>query len=184
MEEEWREIDWITCLRGSYEVSNLGNVRRTAFIRHEHYSNTYQLVRKVKTLTPTDNGNGYKIVGFPLNTEKGIKSRNFYVHRLVAKAFIENSENKPEVNHKDHDRGNNCVDNLEWVTDKENTAYSASRMCHPRGKDTNKGIRLKNGKYEVGIYHSRKSYYVGRFETFEEAAMARDKKYEELGVVV
>nr|DAW84014.1 MAG TPA: homing endonuclease [Bacteriophage sp.] len=46
------------------------------------------------------------------------------INRLVAKAFISNPENKPQVNHIDFNRENNCVNNLEWVTAQENTQYS------------------------------------------------------------
>lgn len=180
--EEWRLINWIPELRGSYEVSNLGNVRRTAFLRHEHYSNTYQVIRKIKNLAPTDNGKGYKIVGLPINTETGAKIKNFYIHRLVAIAFIANPEKKPEVNHKDHNRSNNNVNNLEWVTDKENTDYSVPLMCHPRSDSNTRGIVQRRGKYEVQIYHKSKYYYIGRFVTFEEAVVARDEKDKELGI--
>lgn len=183
MKEEWRLINWIPNLRGAYEISNLGNVRRTAFIRHEHYSNTYQVIHKTRYLTPTDNGNGYKIVGLPVNTATGSTNKNFYVHRLVAMAFISNPENKPEINHKDHNRNNNKSSNLEWVTDAENTQYSAHLMCHPTSKSKTRGIVNRKGKFEVQLYHKNKYYYVGRFSTLDEAICARDHKDKELGIV-
>jgi len=76
---------------------------------------------KPRKLKPNDNYSGYLYVN--------IKNKNFYVHRLVATAFIPNPENKREVNHKDGDRSNNRVENLEWVTPSENrkTSYDSGR---------------------------------------------------------
>ena len=63
-----------------------------------------------------------------LNGKKCIK----YIHRLVAKAFIENPFGKPEINHKDYDKYNNDAVNLEWCNRQENINYSISNMCHPK----------------------------------------------------
>jgi hypothetical protein len=69
------------------------------------------------------NKTGYYRV--PLSKTRGkVKDlKYFYIHRLVAMAFIPNPESKPCVNHIDHNRANNSLDNLEWVTHKENIAH-------------------------------------------------------------
>lgn len=67
---------------------------------------------------------GYLRVNFVLDGGKHVTLR---VHRLVAEAFIPNPENKPEVNHKDYNRANNKVENLEWVTAKENAEHKLKR---------------------------------------------------------
>ena len=55
------------------------------------------------------------------------KRKSYHTHRLVAEAFIPNPKNKPEVNHKDENKDNNCIDNLNWVTHSENSNWG-SRM--------------------------------------------------------
>ena len=87
----------------NYEISSLGNVRN---------SNTYRILK----LT---NKGGYIFTGLSKNSI--IKS--YSVHRLVALAFIDNPENKPQVNHKDKNRSNNNVSNLEWSTASENNIH-------------------------------------------------------------
>lgn len=77
-----------------------------------------QGVEKIRKLH--DNGFGYLIV----DLRKDGKKYNKKVHRLVAEAFIPNPENKPEVNHKNGNRKDNRVENLEWVTSKENTIHA------------------------------------------------------------
>lgn len=62
---------------------------------------------------------GYLFVGFSVNGKHVIRK----VHRIVAKCFIPNPNNLPQVNHKNCDRTNNSIDNLEWCTLKENIAY-------------------------------------------------------------
>ena len=86
-----------------------------------------------RILTPYTNGCGYLGVGLC----KDRKRRIYFIHRLVAQAFINNPDNKPEINHMDENKENNCVSNLEWVTGKENSNHGtrneriAKALCKP-----------------------------------------------------
>ena len=107
MKEEWRDIKGY---EGLYQISNLGRVKSLA----RDTNNQYCKVDKIIKANP--NKWGYLNV----NLYKKGKGKPFKVHRLVALHFIENPENLPEVNHKDENKSNNCVDNLEWCTSKDN----------------------------------------------------------------
>lgn len=178
--ELWKVIDWIDGLPHIYAVSTLGRIKRMACER----VNSKGFVRRHRErfLSPTDNGNGYKIISFTIRK----KRKNFYMHRLVAQAFLENPEGKLKINHKDYDRGNNNVNNLEWCTDRENTIYSAWKNRHPRSKvaasEYGRGIRKKDNRYEVAIYHAGKQIYVGRFRDIDSAVRARNQAYTEKGL--
>lgn len=118
MEEIWKNIEE---LDNVYQVSNLGRCRsmdRTVFFEDGR-------VRRYKgrILKPTDNGNGYKM----LKTNK--PKVNLYVHRLVAKYFIKNEDPlKNVVNHLNHDKSDNRVENLEWCTQQHNIKHSLHLM--------------------------------------------------------
>lgn len=88
----------------NYSVSPLGDIRND---------------KTGRILKPTAKKDGYCIVVLFIN---GIR-RTLYVHRLVASVFIPNPLNKREVNHKDGNKGNNAVQNLEWVTSAENKRH-------------------------------------------------------------
>jgi len=111
MKEIWKDV---VGYEGMYKVSNLGNVR--SLDRIITHKNGRQFSVKGKLLTPKNHTGGYFQVCL------GAKKYR-YVHRLVAGAFILNQENLPEVNHKDENKKNNHVDNLEWCTSKYNTNY-------------------------------------------------------------
>ena len=96
---------------GYYEISNLGRVRSTSY-------------KGKKILKPAITKNGYLNVIFCINQKKEHK----FVHRLVAEAFIPNINNYSTVNHKDEDKLNNYVENLEWLSVEDNNRYSNSKM--------------------------------------------------------
>ena len=62
---------------------------------------------------------------------KTIKQIKYYTHRLIAETFIPNPQNLTEVNHKDEDKMNNCVDNLEWLDHRDNLFYSDAIVKRP-----------------------------------------------------
>jgi hypothetical protein len=89
---------------------------------------------KLKLIKPSIKRNGYVQV----KLFKSGKRKYFNIHRLVAKCFIPNTENKREVNHIDGDKHNNCASNLEWVTSRENQlhAFKLGLQVALRGKDS------------------------------------------------
>ena len=109
IKEKWRDI---AEYEGIYQVSNMGNVR--------------SLKREVNgvhippaLLKPSTYGRYYRVKLY----KNGI-GKMYMIHRLVAKAFIANHENKPQVNHKDGNRLNNTAANLEWCTQSENNKHA------------------------------------------------------------
>lgn len=83
---------------------------------------------------------GYKVV----NVVVGNKRRNLVTHRIVAKTYIPNPENKPQVNHIDGDKQNNHVNNLEWCTAKENAHHAIYELA-PKCPDCGKSTRTSDG---------------------------------------
>ena len=106
--EIWREIDGFPF----YEVSNHGRVRSYKYRKKDE---PWPLI-----LHPATDKDGHLRL---ILSRKGHK-KNFYVHRLVATAFIPNPLKLPVVNHKDENPSNNRADNLEWCTVQENTVYN------------------------------------------------------------
>lgn len=107
MEEIWKKSD---VLGDNYEISSLGRVRSLdRYVEStSRWGSKYQKFCKGVILSTRKSNSGY------LQT-----TNNKYVHRIVAQEFIPNPENKPEVHHINHDRLDNRVENLMWVTRKE-----------------------------------------------------------------
>lgn len=120
MEEIWKDIkDY----EGFYQVSNKGNIRSLQFNKHRHY---FKKEYRDKLLYPKKNNMGYYFVNLYRRDGNGYK--RYLVHRLVASAFIENPGNKPFVDHINTNPTDNRVENLRWVTAKENSNNHLTRI--------------------------------------------------------
>lgn len=124
MEEIWKDV---VGYERYYKVSNFGNV--------------YSVRRNKQLKTGNKHRNGYLQVNLYING----KYKTLTVHRLVAQAFIPNPYEKQDVNHKDENKTNNRVDNLEWLTRKENNNYGTRNIrCSKRIK-----VIYQDDTYEV-----------------------------------
>lgn len=132
MKEIWKDIDGF---EGYYQVSNLGRVKSLERIRiaNNGKSETAQFQVKEKILAISKQTQGYSQV----NLCKDGTQKTHRLNRLVAITFIPNPENKPEVNHIDGNKDNNCVSNLEWVTSKENTRH---KLTHGLNKTRSRAV--------------------------------------------
>lgn len=135
MKEEFKEYEYQGL---KYKVSNTGKV----------FGVRGELKQRI-------NKDGYKEV----TLGSGDKRTTFRIHRLVAICFISNPNNLPEVNHKDYNRTNNSVDNLEWVSHKDNVNYSSDNgryknavagEINGRAKTSNEEARKIRNLYNQG----------------------------------
>ena len=142
--EEFRDVPGY---EGLYEVSNKGRVRN---------------VETGKLLKPQKDDIGYLHVDLCKNRIH----KTTRIHRLVAKAFIPNPQNLPQINHKDEDKTNNVVSNLEWCTAQYNSNYGnriervAEKLSKPvlqydlLGNFIREWPSLRKVEEETGIPHS------------------------------
>lgn len=107
MTEEWKAIEGY---EGLYEISNKGRVYS---VKRNKYLSPYEVHQDAGL-------RGHRVI----NLYKNGVYKGFCVHRLVALAFIPNPKNLPVVNHKDGNKQNNNVENLEWCTQKENVEHA------------------------------------------------------------
>lgn len=132
MKEIWKDIP---NYEGLYQVSNLGNVRR---IKKWCGNKNTKIYKEDNTIIKKHITNKPKYY-FVVLSKNSIR-KNVRIHRLVAQAFIPNPNNLPQVNHKDGNKLNNCVNNLEWCTNSYNISHA-----------------IKNGLWEHRSDNVRKS---------------------------
>jgi hypothetical protein len=160
MEDLWKQLKDYP----NYCVSQNGFVRRID-IPNETIIKGTKCIRRYKTkiLKPNFNKtNGYLSVYIK---SKDGKYRYCYIHRLVAQAFIPNPKNKREVNHLDGNKLNNCVDNLEWATRKENIRHAFDNELI---KTENQSI--SHNAYKIPVIRLLDGEIVDRFLSIKEAS--------------
>jgi len=148
-----------------YEVNNLGQIKRKkgdTIYKDGRIANFSETILK-----QSKNKKGYNIVYFSKNSIKTTKS----THRIVAEAFIPNPLNLPQVNHIDGDKNNNCVENLEWITNIDNIRH-AFRIGLFKNRKSGKGKKVINTETgeifetvtkaakSINMYQSTLSYYL------------------------
>ena len=161
MTEIWKDIQGY---EGFYQISNLGNVK--SLERVVDKGNGILQHRKERIMNKRESVDGYYIA--KLNVNK--KSTSIAIHILVARHFIDNPNNYPEVNHKDCNRKNNQVDNLEWCTHQQNVEHSKqlghyktkSGCDNPNYKNDTLKIKYKNNPTLAKINNSRPREQNGR----------------------
>ena len=134
MQEIWKDVPEY---EGLYQVSNFGRVK--SFRESAKFKKPKELILKSSLIN-----SGYAVVTLYKENSK----RKFQIHRLVASVFLPNPLNLPCVNHKDENKLNNCVDNLEWCTYQYNNNYGTARIrahyskCEPIIQKTLDGYPL------------------------------------------
>ena len=151
MKEIWKDI---IGFEGIYEISNLGRIRRI----------------KTGRILSTRRSDGWYIT---VTLYKDKKRYGKSLHRLVSEAFIPNPDILPEVNHRDEDKTNNRVDNLEWCDRSYNNNYGTI-------KDRIRDTKLKNGHInEEYSGLDKKSYGKKYYQDHKEEIKEYNKKYRE-----
>ena len=155
MKEVWKDIKGH---EGYHKISNLGRIK--SFCKFDYSLKKYIKVEYIHPQHNSPAGNHQYYKKASISSPNGTNIYN--VHRLVALAFITNSENKPFVNHIDSIPSNNIVTNLEWCTHKENMEHSSKYglWAKKREKDFNNETILE----VICLYQKGKGiYYISRY---------------------
>ena len=130
----FNNIEWFRYRDTQYYVSKCGSILTT------NWKNT----GRSSIMKPALDEKGYLKTVFVIDG----KNKPIRVHRIIAEVLIQNEENKPIVNHKNFNKSDNRVENLEWVTYKENTQHAIDNGRFHFNGGWNKGKKFRNGKYE------------------------------------
>ena len=159
MKEEWRAVPGY---EGLYEVSNMGRVRSLDYLVRTQYGRFRRI--KGRILKSGIASNGYCMVVLS-------KGKSKTIHRLVASVFLPNPDNLPIVNHKDEDKTNNCVNNLEWCSSKYNNNYGTLKERREKSNNYN---RIAVDKFD--LYGN----YICTYRSISQAARAVGVKYQSI----
>ena len=139
--EVWKDIPGFE----NYQISNYGNVK----------SLNYGRTGKTKLLKPTISGKGY----LQVRLSKSGKPNALLVHRLVAMAFIQNLNNRKQINHKDENKFNNNANNLEWCDNQYNNTYNGKHNKIAKAVIQRSKAERKTGIKNITITRCCKGVY-------------------------
>lgn len=160
--ETWKPV---IGYEGIYEISNTGLVKSLSRNKHCGHEMSKPQITKERILTIRTDRLGYTRVKLSKN---GV-SKLLYLHRLIAKAFIENPKSSKEVNHIDGDKSNNEISNLEWCTRSENLkhAFKNGLKRAKKGEENNKAkLNVTEVKEIRKLYNTGKYTQVNIAKTF------------------
>lgn len=153
MEEIWKDIQGY---EGIYQVSNLGRVRsldRVLSLKNQHAK--FQRIEKGRIIAQKLQNTDRLQVSLRKVVNGKRTRQTFYVHRLVAEAFVPNPDNKPTVNHINEDHHDNRAENLEWMTKAENNLYGTH--CERCGKALRMSVEMLTEDGEHVAYYDSMS---------------------------
>lgn len=158
MKELWKDI---IGYEYKYQISNFGRVKiKENKSKRFNMGQLRDYVQKSILIKPTTNGYGYLKVRL---TDENKKVKNHYIHRLVALHFINNPNNKPQVNHIDGNKTNNHISNLEWNTEKENMNHASKYL------NVNRDVSGINSKSPVLQLDIKTKQIICEYESITEA---------------
>lgn len=165
MEEIWKTIE----NNPNYEISNMGNVRSVdRFVN----CNGGVAFKKGKILKNYLSKRGYYVVNLSI--------KQYKVHRLVAEAFIPNPDNKPQIDHINTDKTDNRVENLRWVTNKENMNNPITQQNCSKNNYWNGKVGLKH-RNSIPIYQlTKEGEIIKEWECA--AAVAKELNISRIGI--
>ena len=160
---------------GYYEVDQFGRVFSVdRVISVDDNGRKYEKSLAGKQMKQSMHDKGYKTVSL---TRDG-KTKTVFVHRLVAEAFIKNPDSLPMVNHKDEDKTNNFVENLEWCTNDYNLSYGTARQRQARkirGRESEKRVAV--------IQRSLSGEFINRHPSITHAAKSVNSRPQAISAV-
>ncbi len=150
MEEIWKDVPGY---EGLYQVSNMGRVKSLERTRNMNLPGHKKPAPVPERILKFGESQGYQAVTL---AKDGV-NRKIRVHKLVALSFIPNPDRKPDINHKDGNKHNNTIENLEWVTAKENQQHALAT-----------GLRSGENRRKIVNQYSRDGAFIRSWSGYVE----------------